>query len=61
MKEAKITAVQRTKNQPPFFIEDILYERQKQKVAAAAEVIDRLKKDAFKHYLQRKKAQGISE
>ncbi|UPI12457.1 hypothetical protein [Bacillus phage SBSphiJ3] len=45
MKEAKITAVQGTKNQPSFFIEDTLYEKQKQKVAAAAAVIDRLNKE----------------
>lgn len=61
MKEAKITAVQWTKNQPPFFIEDTLYERQKQKVAAAAEVIDRLKKDEVGTMEKVKLTKGLAD
>ncbi|UPI13198.1 hypothetical protein [Bacillus phage SBSphiJ6] len=45
MKAVKITTVQVTKNQPSFFIEDTLYGKQKQKVATASGVIDRLNKE----------------
>ncbi|AYJ74205.1 hypothetical protein BSP15_188 [Bacillus phage BSP15] len=45
MKAVKITTVQGTKNRPSFFIEDTVYEEQKQKVAAAAAVISRLNKE----------------
>ncbi|AUO79499.1 hypothetical protein BSP10_096 [Bacillus phage BSP10] len=45
MKAVKITTVQGTKNRPSFLIEDTVYEEQKQRVATASEVIDRLNKE----------------